>query len=187
MNQGEQLRNDMGSEHCISSTSSSMNTSTNTEAEIHSTISPVVETSPAVDMTSERVKELTTQMDHCREAQFKSNFHQTAYGWRAMLENSEEQDSAPQAVADEKLKRNLADSEVTADTTSNKGSDCIYDFDLFFESYLVADDEKEKAVLETATSLEVNEDLNALASQFGWFDEELMKVLLSESETSKSF
>ena len=179
---GEQLRNNVeaaaGSDTVIETTSPC----SSCEQSLHA--SPVVQPSN-LELSSDRVKELTNQIDQCREAQFKSNFHQATYGWRLMLEDTTADVDSSSTVANDASKRSIANSEVIADDSSNSGNDYIYDFDLFFESYFVADDDKEKPAFDAVTTSEMNTDLTTLASSFGWFDEELMQILLSESEALK--
>lgn len=77
-------------------------------------------------------RNLFNQMDDCRELQFKSNFHQTAYPWRQILgdPNSTEQPemrllSDPQAELDQSQLREYAQAEVIKDNH--------FDFDFFFD------------------------------------------------------
>lgn len=182
---GEQLRNHMETEaaHVADALTNPISLGADCEPsfEVPSAIKPT-----SFEVNSEKVKELTNQMDQCREAQFKSNFHQTTYGWRQVLEDASSDVDTSSTVANESSKRSMANSEVIAEETNGPGNEYIYDFDLFFESYFVADDSKEKPALDPVASSEMNEDLSALASHLGWFDEELMQILLSESEAAKT-
>ena len=182
---GEQLRTHLATEAEDEAYAPSNADSLSVHCEQCSKESPALQSS-SLEINIDKAKELTNQMDQCREAQFKSNFHQTTYGWRLMLEDTIADVDSSSSVANEASKRTKADSEVIADESTGPGNDYIYDFDLFFESYFVADGDKEKTTADTFASSEVNEDLSALASHFGWFDEELMQILLSESEASKT-
>lgn len=83
-------------------------------------------------------RNLFSQIDSCREMQFKSNFHQTSYPWRQVLDGEgrgvagstlEDGDGSDAVGTD---RRTAADSEVITD--SAEPSEYIYDFDHFFES-----------------------------------------------------
>jgi hypothetical protein len=81
--------------------------------------------------------------DVVREAQFKSSFHQTTYGWRKVLKNTEpEADtveestslSIPVLEADEDDQQSIiADADATTETpTEYAMSDDLFDFDKLF-------------------------------------------------------
>ena len=113
---------------------------------------------------ADKRKTIHSQMDQCREAQFKSNFHQTSYGWRHVLENTEPQEidlpedplmSCPIIEIDDMRKRSIADSEVLTESTNVENMEYLFDFDVFFEGMKEQSDCKEGLT----DSLQLDEEL----------------------------
>lgn len=84
--------------------------------------------------TQPKKRNLFSQIDSCREMQFKSNFHQTSYPWRQVLDG-EGHDAINKSSddGDALQRRTVADSEVISDSVTEP-SEYIFDFDHFFEN-----------------------------------------------------
>jgi hypothetical protein len=110
---------------------------------------------------------LESKIEQCREAQFKSSFHQTTYGWRQMLESAlplpKSEDiiiendllSCPILEVDEEQKRVMTSTEVISESF---GDD--FDFDDYFTG-----------------SMEI-QAVNGCGPSEQYFEQELLDLLL---------
>ena len=113
---------------------------------------------------ADKRKAIHNQIDQCREAQFKSNFHQTSYGWRHVLDKTEPHEvdipedplmSCPIIEIDDMRKRSIADSEVLNESTDVENMEYLFDFDVFFDG--MKEQSECKEVL--TDSLQLDEEL----------------------------